>query len=203
MSATAVKERRDVATVMGVGVLAFAVTVYAGIQRALQTFGSPRGIAWNLAVDETPARVEVGSGTGAVDVVVRDGLVYSSDVAPVSVAMIVVSLVASVLTAFVVIACVLYLARCALRGDVFSSGTVRVWDVVGWALVGGGALMLFGDTLGGNGVLAAVGLQDADVEPSVGFWGFAPMWAIAVACGLMGIAFRRGLRMQKDTEGLV
>ncbi|UJP10120.1 hypothetical protein L2X99_17515 [Microbacterium sp. KUDC0406] len=201
--ATTTRERRDAATVVGVGILAALFTLYWGAMRAWQTFGSPDGVAWNIAVDETPANVTVGSETGSVDVIVREGVVYSDQVNVVSVVMIAVSVVASVLTALVVIACVVYLARCALRGDLFRKGTIQVWNVIAGALIGGGALMLFGDTLGGNGVLAAVGLGDADASPSVGFQGYAPMFAVAIVCGLMSIAFRRGVQLQKETEGLV
>jgi len=203
MTNTTTQERRDAATVLTVGVLACIATLYWCAVRAGQTFGSPLGIAWNIAIDETPVNVTVGSLTGSVNAIVGEGTVYSDHVNAVSVTMLVVSLVASTLTSLVVIACVMYLAHCALRGTLFTRATMRIWDVIAIALIAGAALMLFGDTLGGNGVLAAVGLQDADVSASVGFWGFAPMWATGVACGLMSIAFRRGLRLQRDTEGLV
>ncbi|MGN7977560.1 hypothetical protein ACTJJ4_08305 [Microbacterium sp. 22195] len=196
-------EKQDAVTVVGVGVLAALFTLYWGVMRAWRTFGSPDGIAWNITVDETPVNVTVGSDTGSVDVIMREGIVYSDQVNAVSVTMIAVSIAASVLTALVVIACIVYLAHCALRGHLFRTGTIQVWNVIAGALIGGGALMLFGDTLGGNGVLAAVGLGDAEVSPSVGFQGYAPMFAVAIACGLVSIAFRRGVRLQKETEGLV
>lgn len=196
-------DQRDAATVITVGILAGAGVLFWGVSRAIHTFGSPLGIAWSIPIDEMPMNVTVGSSTGSVDVIVHDGTVHSDKVNPLSVTMIALSLVVSVLTALVVIACVLYLARSALRASMFTEGAVRAWNLIGWALIAGGVLMLFGDLLGGNGVLAAVGLQDAEVSGSGGFLRYAPMWAIGIACGLMSIAFRRGLRLQKDMEGLV
>jgi len=200
---TTTRERSDSATVLAIGVIAAVATVWWGADRAYSTFGAPLGIAWHIQIDEMPVNATVGSATGDVSAIVGEGTVFAEHVNAVSIVMIIVSLVASILTALVVIGCVMFLARSAMRGTLFTRRTARAWDVIGGALVAGGVLMLVGDTLGGNGVLAALGLQDADVAPSVGFWGYAPMWAVGCACGLIGIAYRRGLALQRDTEGLV
>jgi hypothetical protein len=200
---TTTRERSDSAMVLTIGILAAIATVWWGADRAYSTFGAPLGIAWNIKIDEMPVDATVGSSTGDVSAIVGEGTVFAEHVNAVSVTMIIMSLVVSALTALVVIACIMFLARSASRGAVFTRRTARAWDVIGASLIIGGVLMLVGDTLGGNGVLAAVGLQDADVAPSVGFWGFAPMWAVGCACGLIGIAYRRGLALQRETEGLV
>ena len=89
-----------------------------------------------------------------------------------------------------------------LRGGFFVTATARAFDVIGWTLLIGGVGVMSFDTLARNGVLAAVGIEGEPIHPTE-FAAFAPVWAIAVAVGLLGHAFRRGIRLQDDSRGLV
>lgn len=66
------------------------------------------------------------------------------------------------------------------------------------------------ETMGRNGVTAALGLGDGEPVHPIEFWAIAPIFATGVTVGLIAVAFRRGIRLQqemvvleKETEGLV
>ena len=70
-------------------------------------------------------------------------------------------------------------------------------------MLGGALAVYFLDTLGRNGVLAAAGIADYYPPSHALTEQFAPIWIGAVVLSLIAIAFRRGIRLQRDTEGLV
>jgi len=103
----------------------------------------------------------------------------------------------------VVIAAVMYVARGFLRGRLFVPATARAFDIIGWSIVSGALIVLILENVGRNGVLRALGVTDAQPLHFLDFWAWAPVWAVGVAVGLVAVAFRRGVRLQRDTEGLV
>lgn len=194
-------ERADARTVLVVAVLATVIIAWMVVVRALQTFRED-GIGWILPIDQQPIDATIGSGTGAVHGYATDALVIVPDVHAGIVSTIVLSHVLFATTALLVIACTSWVAWSFLRGHFFAPGTARAFDLLGWGLAGGTALMALLDTVARRGVFAALGMEGAQLDgDDIARW--SPVLAVAVAVGLLGRAFRRGIRLQKDTEGLV
>lgn len=185
----------DFVTVILFAIAAGIGTIITTTLRLFDTF-RPDGFAWRLHIDELP--VDTSFGAALTDSV----LVVSPDVNAVSMASGAVSGIIAGLAALTVTAAVAFVAWRFLRGGFFVTATARAFDVIGWTLLIGGVGVMSFDTLARNGVLAAVGIEGEPIHPTE-FAAFAPVWAIAVAVGLLGHAFRRGIRLQKETEGLV
>ena len=194
-------ERTDAITVLAVGAIAVVVVIMIVVLRAGQTFREG-GIGWILPIDQQPIDATIGSGTGAVQGYATEALVIVPDVHAGIVATIVLSHVLFATTALLVIACTSWVAWSFLRGRFFAPGTARAFDLLGWGLAGGTALMALLDTVARRRVFAALGMEGAQLD-GVGVARWSPVLAVAVAVGLLGRAFRRGTRLQKDTEGLV
>ncbi|GAA5212317.1 hypothetical protein [Microbacterium kyungheense] len=195
-------ETADAVTVIVIGALAAVVVIVAAVLRAVDVF-RPGGIAWTFDVDQVPVDASLGSETAGVEGFITQALVIAPGVNAVSVTAIVLSIVVGAIAALLVIAAVVFVAFSLLRGRIFVPATARAFDVIGWSIVLGAGAVLFFDTLGRNGVLAAIGAEDVGADLGAQFWAFAPAWAAGVSVGIVGRAFRRGVRLQRDTEGLV
>lgn len=195
-------ERADAVTVLIIGLLAIVIIAWTITIRTLQTFRED-GIAWILPIDQQPIDATVGSGTGSVHGYATEALVIASDVNLVSAVAIILSIAVRAVAAFLVVGGGLWIARSFLRGRFFAPGTVRALGVISWTLALAPAVVLLLDTMGRNGVLAALH-ADASASAQVTVaWESLPVVATGIALGLVTIAFRRGARLQKDTEGLV
>ncbi|GAA5201732.1 hypothetical protein [Microbacterium jejuense] len=195
-------ETADAVTVIVVGALAAVVVVVAAVLRAFVTF-RPDGIAWRLSVDEAPVSATLDSDVAGVEGFITQVAVIASGVNAVSITAIVLSIVLGTLAALLVITAVMLVAFSFLRGRIFVPATARAFDVIGWAIVLGAAGVMFFDALGRNGVLAALGAEDVGADLGAQFWTFAPAWAAGVSIGIVGRAFRRGVRLQRETDLLV
>ncbi|MBD3941389.1 DUF2975 domain-containing protein [Microbacterium sp. NEAU-LLC] len=195
-------ETADAVTVIVVGALAAIVVVAAAGMRAVDVF-RPGGIAWTFDVDQVPIDAKLDSETAGVQGFMTQAEVIAPGVNAVSVTAIVLSIVLGALAALLVIAAVMFVAFSLLRGRIFMPATARAFDVIGWAIVLGAAAVMFFDTLGRNGVLAALGAEDVGADLGAQFWAFAPAWAAGVSVGIVARAFRRGVRLQRETDLLV
>lgn len=213
MNATATtatrSERADASAVL---LYAAAALVSVGVATALRVAGTFRdqGIAWSLPIDEQPISATADSGQLAVEGIAQEALVFATGVSAVSVAAIVAAIALWALAATAVIAAVTLVAWNFLRGRFFVPGNARAFDVIGWTLVLAPLAIVLLETVGRNGVLAALGLGDGEPTHPIEFWAVAPVFATGITVGLIAVAFRRGIRLQrekaaleKETEGLV
>ncbi|MFK4115007.1 hypothetical protein ACI2K6_10290 [Microbacterium sp. NPDC006705] len=192
----------DAIAVLMLGLGAAITVVLTVIARFMNVFREA-GVAWRIDIDDEPFSASVGSGAGYVDGIVENALVIAREVDGGTAVALAGSIIAWGVASLVVIAAVMYVARSFLRGRLFVPATARAFDVIGWSIVSGALVILVLENIGRNGILAALGVDDVEPLHFLDFWAYAPAWAIGVAVGLIAIAFRRGVRLQRDTEGLV
>ncbi|MFS0713147.1 hypothetical protein ABC195_04640 [Microbacterium sp. 2P01SA-2] len=192
----------DAITVLLLGIGAAITVVLSVVARFLDAFRDA-GVAWRIDIDDEPFAASLGSGDGYVDGIVENALVIAPGVDGATAAALAGSIVAWGLACLLVVLAVMYVARSFLRGRFFVPATARAFDVIGWSIVGGGLVVLILENIGRNGILAALGVGEGEPLHFLDFWSYAPAWAVGVAVGLVAIAFRRGVRLQRDTEGLV
>lgn len=202
-------EKADAITVILYGVAALVVVGIATAMRIVQTFRDG-GIAWSIPIDEQPISATSDSGAIAVDGIAQQALVLATDVNPVSVSAIVGAIALSALAALVIIAAVMVVAANFLGGRFFVRANARAFDAIGWTLAITPFVVVILETMGRNGVTAALGLGDGEPTHPIEFWTILPIFAVGVSVGLIAVAFRRGIRLQnektelqKETEGLV
>lgn len=195
-------ERADATTVLIIGTLVLAAAVAAVVLRAAQTF-RPEGIAWILPIDQQPIEATVGSGSSAVHGYATQALVIVSGLSPLGTGAIVLSHVVWAAVALLVIGSSLFIAWSFLRGRFFARGTVRALAAISWALaIGAGAVHVL-DGFARNSIVAALNPDRGTIYDAPDTWSWLPVFAVGVALGLITTAFRRGIRLQKETEGLV
>ena len=195
-------ERADAVTVLIVGVLAALTVAWMVVLRALQTFRAD-GIAWILPIDQQPIDATLGSESASLQGYATQALVIAPHVDAVSTAAIVLAHLVWAAAAFLVVGGALWIAWSFLRGRFFAQGTVRALAVISWTLAITPAVQLLLDAIGRNGVLEALHAEDAFTDQVTVAWDSLPVVAAGIALGLVTIAFRRGIRLQKETEGLV
>ncbi|WP_144882042.1 hypothetical protein [Microbacterium paraoxydans] len=210
MAATTTRsERADAITVI---LYAAAALVTVGIATVLRVGSSFRddGIAWSLPIDEQPISATTDSGQISIEGIAQEAMVFATGVNGVSIAAIVAAIALWALAAVAVIGAVTLVAWNFLRGRFFVAGNARAFDVIGWTLVLAPMAIVMLETMGRNGVTAALGLGDGEPVHPIEFWAIAPIFATGVTVGLIAVAFRRGIRLQqekvvleKETEGLV
>ncbi|MEV8264812.1 hypothetical protein [Microbacterium sp. NPDC077057] len=210
MATTATRsERADAITVI---LYAAAALVTVGIATVLRVGGAFRddGIAWTLPIDEQPISATTDSGQISIEGIAQEAMVFATGVNSVSIAAIVAAIALWALAAVAVIGAVTLVAWNFLRGRFFVPGNARAFDVIGWTLVLAPMAIVMLETMGRNGVTAALGLGDGEPVHPIEFWAIAPIFATGVTVGLIAVAFRRGIRLQqekvvleKETEGLV
>lgn len=210
MAATTTRsERADAITVILYAAAALATVGIATVLRVGSTFRDD-GIAWSLPIDEQPISATTDSGQISIEGIAQEAMVFATGVNGVSIAAIVAAIALWALAAVAVIGAVTLVAWNFLRGRFFVAGNARAFDVIGWTLVLAPMAIVMLETMGRNGVTAALGLGDGEPVHPIEFWAIAPIFATGVTVGLIAVAFRRGIRLQqekvvleKETEGLV
>ncbi len=192
----------DAITVLLLGSGAVVAVILTAVFRWLDVFRE-QGVAWTIDVDDAPVEVTVASGEADAQGIVESVLVIAPEVDGGTAAALAASIVVGAVAAVVVIGAVMFVARSFLRGRLFVPATARAFDVIGWAIVSGALIVLVLENIGLRGVLAALDLPGGEPLHFLDFWAYAPAWAVGVAVGLVAIAFRRGNRLQRDTDGLV
>jgi hypothetical protein len=191
----------NTASYWGLIILCGAAVVFVIVQlviRLAQVLPNS-GVPVTVPLEET-ASLPVGPGGRAETVAVTQGIVHVSGMPGITL----VSLVlAAVVTAATVIALVAFLGIFCInmsRGRVFVRGNVRLVLWAGGTLLVGWALSTLFTTMGVNGAFAA--LSDHSYDNVRFGTDYTPLFA-AIAVLLVGTAFEAGLRLQRDTEGLV
>ncbi|MCK6066484.1 MULTISPECIES: hypothetical protein [Microbacterium] len=202
MEQTTRKERNEILSTLGVsGVLAVFVLL-AAVIRWLETF-TPEGTSVAVPFGFVPTELSPQDGLPPTAVDVTWGNVAADGTNLLSVLSLAASIVVGAVAALTVIALFAVLALRFLRGRFFDATNPRLLDAAGWTMFAGALAVYFLDTLGRNGVLAAAGLADFDPNSWVLVWPFFAVWIGATVLGLLSLAFRRGIRLQRDSEGLV
>ena len=195
-------ERTDAFTVLLYGLGAAIVVGIGTWLRADAVFGDD-GVAWTIPIDEQLIAATIDSGEVAVEGFAREATILASDVSAGAVAAIVGGIALWALTALVVIGAVMLVASNFLRGRVFVRGNALAFTIMGWMLSIAPLVIVGLDNVARNGVLAAAGFGEGETVHPVEFWAAIPVVAGGIAVGLIAVAFRRGIRLQKETEGLV
>lgn len=183
---------------------AAAGLVVVGIATTLRVLSTFRdgAIAWSVPIDEQPITATVDSGKVPIDGLAQHALVLADEVNAVSTAAIVAAIAVWALAALVVLGGVGVVAWNFLRGRFFVHGNERALTAAGWALIAGPMLVLLLETMGRNGVLAALGLEDVEPVHPIEFWSIVLVFAAGVAVGLIARGVRRGIRLQRANEAL-
>ena len=202
MTRAEARERTDIVWMVIAGGIAMVAIAAEGSARFARTF-TPAGIAWSFPIEETEVAAAITADGEPVSGAATALTVHVTDVNVVSAVSIGASLVLQVLIALAIIGLVLSLGAVFLRGRFFVPATARLIDAIALVLAFGTIVVLGLDTFGRNGVLAALGQGEGEPLHPATFWSYAPVWFAALAIGVLGVAFRRGLRLQRDTEGLV
>lgn len=195
-------ETADLVTVIILGAVAVLVSISATITRLWSAFRDV-GFAWTVTIDELPVDATVDSGAHSVNGIAGELLLIVPDIDGTTAFAGGASIILWGLTALIVIVTTMFLAWSFLRGRFFVASTARAFDIIGWMLVIGGLAVICFENMARGGVLtASVGASGEPLHP-LDFWAFAPVLAIGTAMGILGMAFRRGIRLQRETEGLV
>ncbi|QEW01865.1 hypothetical protein [Microbacterium lushaniae] len=202
MEQTTKKERNDILATLGASGVLAVIVLFAAVIRWMGTF-TPAGTSVSVPFNGVPAELPPSDGLPPTAVDVTWGDVSAEGVNLLSVLSLGVSILVGAAAALTVIVLFAVLALRFLRGRFFDATNPRLLDAAGWIMFAGALVVYFLDTLGRNGVLAAAGLADFDPNSWALAWPFFAVWIAATVLGLLSLAFRRGIRLQQDSEGLV
>lgn len=206
---TSSQTRNDALTILVFGVIASAAVVFLAVGKMLHLF-VPGGIAWSVPVHAVEASAsgftteyrgswvgeEVTGSVSSLDVVVPN-------VNTLSQVCFALAIVVAAVTLLTVIACTLRLAWNLLRDRLISHSSRRIARVLLWTAVTGAVITLASWHLGKNGVEGALGVQATHTNGPVWWAWYAIILFCVVSIGLIDAGFRRAMRLQDDTEGLV
>lgn len=204
------KVRADALAVLIMGIAAAASVLALAVRKYLSTF-TREGIVWDLPVKAQTGtargivsyRAEAAPDAPAVQGTFTHLQVVVPDVNAVSTACLALAIAAAALTGLVIIACTVRLARLFQQGRFFTLQTSRALRTITWTAFGGGITAFVGWNLGSNGIEGALGVRAAETG-SFDWWGWYLIILFAVtAFGLVDIALRRAIRLERETEGLV
>lgn len=199
MAKQAKADRNDLLSAMIVGALAIGVLVYDGARRLLELFSTAGAVTVTTPVPTQPITAAIGQGAAAttdVATLVVDGVNVISVVSLVlAIALRAVCLIAVAVLAVIV-------CQRLLRGVVFDQVNSRLTFAMSIGLIAAGLVGPWFENMGLNGVFAALGGDFGDARWLL-FRDGMPLFVAAIAVGVLVIVFRRGARLQKETEGLV
>ncbi|WP_090150966.1 MULTISPECIES: hypothetical protein [unclassified Leucobacter] len=171
----------------------------------------PGGIAWTLPIQPREITAEGVTEYGADGPIAADPIsgiatridVIVPDVNPVSTVCLAISIVLAAIAALVVIACTARLTRSVLRGEFFTPAVSRAFSAAMWSGVGGALAAYAFRHFAANGVAAALDVRATDTG-TLAWWGWYVIILFGIsALGLIDIAIRRAMRLERETEGLV
>lgn len=197
LEAQARSDRADLRAAVVVSIVVAAVIVNQAYIALWGLFRTPGSVTTSIVVPAQTVPISLGSATEGL---VTEAQVSVSGVAPVAVIFLVVGIL---ITAFGLLAATilgaLFCVR-LLRGVLFIRSNTAILFAISMLLLGAPLLGSFFEHMGMNGVMARLGAED------VSQWAYTlqlmPILA-AMAVGVLVIVFRRGERLQRDTEGLV
>lgn len=194
----AASDRNDLSTAIVVGALAVLALLYDGIRRVAALFAEPGLITVEAPIPAQSITADLGEGAQAT---VTSAALAVDGVNIVSVVSLVTAIVVHVLGLMTVAVLAVLVCRRLSRGVVFDATNTRLMFWISMSLLIGGLGEAWFLNMGLNGVFAALG---ADFDGQAGLLLEAvPMFAVAMAVGVLVIIFRRGAALQRETEGLV
>jgi len=202
MAETVAKERNDVIATLVAAAIVAAIVVVASVLRWLETFRAD-GISVPVPLAGVPAELAPADGLPVTTMRVTEADLVAQGVNALSALSVGASIILGAAVWLAVITLFGVLALRFLRGRFFDRSNPRLLDAAAWTMLVGALALYFLDTLGRNGVLAAAGLGDFTPDAWAVSATFVPVWIGAMVLGLISIAFRRGIRMQRETELLV
>lgn len=176
---------------------ALAVVVIA-VWRLVELFSAPGGLTVTAPVVAGDEPVAVGASAGQATSL----RFFAPGVNVVSVACLVLEIVLVAGGFLAVIALAVLVVRRAARDRAFARGTSRLVMAIALVLLGVSVAAVFLRIVGLNGAFAAVDAFDRFDQQAVNLAAF-PIYIAAAAVASLGLTFRRGERLQKETEGLV
>ena len=191
-------DRNDLVTAIIVGTLAIGFLVYDGIRRISALFAAPGLITVEAPIETQTITADLGGGAPAT---VDSATLVVDGVNMVSVVCLVLAIVVGVVGLIVVAALGVVLCRRLAQGAAFDAVNLRLTFGISIALLVAGLGEVWFQNMGLNGVFAALG-DEFNGQTGL-FLQAVPLYVTALAVGVLVIVFRRGIRLQKDTEGLV
>ena len=162
----------------------------------------PEGVAVRMPLTNAPARFEL-EGTDAVrEHVATSATLLVPGVETGALVAFAASIAIAAAGALVVLGALIRIALAFRAGQIFTSTTTRALTLIGGTVFAAACGVLLTDALGRSGACAALGIPYEPIH-MLDLVPYAPVWAVAIAVGLIAAAFERGQRMQRDTEGLV
>lgn len=191
--------RTDIATTMVVGGIAAIAIIVALVLRLAEVLPN-RSVPVRVWLDGEQAVLPVGSSGARVPVSVEGGTILVSGLPGITLTSVALEAAVPALAAVAIIACVLLLCRNLLSGRAFSPGNTRLVTAISLLIASGWALSLLFTTMANNGAVAAMSGGELDSATLQVDW--VPVLA-SMAVGAVAAAFRRGERLERDTDGLV
>ncbi|QEE60549.1 hypothetical protein FVA74_02415 [Salinibacterium sp. dk2585] len=193
------RESTDLWTTIAAGAIAAVIVIVVTVLRMLDLF----------SVDGIAARVPIPDGLGAelplggnpVESVVFEAQITSQDLARATVDSLAAAIIIPALAYLAVIGCAIAFCINLMRGRSFTRGNTRLVFATALIVLLGALFTQWATIMGANGTYAALGAEfDGQSAVMDDFW---PAYLAAMGIAAVAIAFRRGERLQRDTEGLV
>ncbi|MDR7380884.1 hypothetical protein [Promicromonospora iranensis] len=135
---------------------------------------------------------------GTASAEVTEAVIQVSGLGPFPHAIVLAAALMPTLTLMVVAVCFAQLGRSFLKGDFFTAGCLVAITTAAFTLMLGASVIPLLEVMAANSALATVDIsfgQPISVD--------VVMFVAGFALGVVGYAFQRGARLQRDTEGLV
>jgi hypothetical protein len=191
-------DRADLWTTGAAGVLGAGGAIGVGVQRLIELFGTPGGVTVAAPVTAEGADERIGS----VDATATEVTFFAPDVNAVSVGALGAEVVLTALGCVAIVALVGVLVLRAARDRAFSRGSSGLVTAIAIVLLAVTSLGVLLRTMGLNGAFAAVDAFDRFDQQAI-INAAIPLYLVAIGIAALGLTFRRGERLRRDTEGLV
>lgn len=192
-------DKNDLLTAIAVGALVIGVLIYDSVQRLGTLFGTAGAVTVTAPVPSQTITAGIGEGAPATTDLAT---LVIDDVNAISVICLVLAIVLRGLCLIGVAALGVVLCRRLLGGVVFDQLNPRLTLIMSMGLLAAGLAGPWFESMGLNGVFAALGGDFGDARWLL-FRDGIPLFVAAIAVGVLVIVFRRGTRLEKETEGLV
>ncbi|WP_223622497.1 hypothetical protein [Microbacterium sp. EST19A] len=192
-------DKNDLLTAIVVGALVIGVLIYDSVQRLGALFGTAGAVTVTAPIPSQTITATIGDGAPATTDMAT---LVVGDVNLISVICLVLAIVLRGLCLIGVAALGVVLCRRLLGGVVFDQLNARLTLIMSMGLLAAGLAGPWFENMGLNGVFAALGGDFEDARWLL-FRDGIPLFVAAIAVGVLVIVFRRGTRLEKETEGLV
>jgi hypothetical protein len=192
-------DRNDLFTAMIVGALAIGVLVYDAVRRLVELFSTAGAVTVTAPVPAQTITAAIGDGApGTTDM----ATLVVEGVNTVSVVSLVLAIALRAVCLIAVAVLAVIVCQRLLSGVVFDQLNTRLTFATSIGLLAAGLIGPWFESMGLNGAFAALGGDFGDDRWLLLRDGI-PLFVAAIAVGVLVIVFRRGARLQKETEGLV